>query len=173
MAPVAAIGALTGGAALLVLPAAAFRIVVPVLVLAAVALVAAQPAIVRRLRPSRADAMAPLGRGSLCCSIYGGYFGAAQGVILLAVLGAFLTGGAKQHNGLKNLLASTINSAAAVLFVIVGGTNWLYAACIAVGAMCGAPIGAHIAKNLPARFFRRAIIAFGLVVAAILIARLL
>ncbi len=75
MAPVAAIGALTGGAALLVLPAAAFRTVVPVLVLIAVTLVAAQPAIVRRLRPHARTRWLPLAGSVFCCSMYGGYFG--------------------------------------------------------------------------------------------------
>lgn len=167
--PVAVVGAAIGAALLFVLPSKAFQFAVPVLILISAALVAFQPAIARRLGNRAGHTLwGSLTASVLAASIYGGYFSAAQGVILLGVLGIFLSSGLQQQNALKNLLQATVNVVAAIFFIIAGGTNWLFAGCVAVGALCGAPIGARLARRLPATVFRVAIVVFGIIVAGVM-----
>jgi uncharacterized membrane protein YfcA len=167
--PVAAAGAVGGAALLLVLPGRTFQFVVPVLILISVLLVAFQPLIARRLGTGRGRTLwVGLSFAVFGTSIYGGYFGAAQGVILLGVLGIFLDATLQHQTALKNLLQATVNVVAAVFFIVSGGVDWLFAACVAVGALAGAPLGARLVRRLPARVFRIAIVGFGLVVAAIM-----
>jgi uncharacterized membrane protein YfcA len=168
--PVSALGAAAGAALLLVLPRAAFEVAVPVLILIAVLLVALQPVVAARVQRGRDDTRwAALGACVLGASIYGGYFGAAQGVILLALLGIFLSSTMQSQNAVKNLLQATVNVVAATFFLVTGGAHLGLAACVAAGSLVGAPIGARLARRLPPRVFRYLIVVFGCVVAAVLI----
>ena len=128
----AGLGGLTGAALLLVLPAAAFATIVPVLILVACALVAVQPRLsawvaARRLRlghETRQGGGPILMVGVYLTGIYGGYFGAAQGVILIALLAILIDDELQRLNGLKNVIASVINAVAAIIFIIVAPVAW-------------------------------------------------
>ena len=164
----AAAGGLTGGLLLLALPAAAFDRIVPILILIACLLVAIQPrlsgALVKRHGES-ARHWPPLVAGVYLTGIYGGYFGAAQGVILIALLGIFLPDDLQRLNGLKNVLAGLINAVAAVLFIAVAPVAWAPAVLLAIGAVAGGQVGAHYGRRLSPSLLRVLIITIGLLVA--------
>ncbi|HXX61184.1 MAG TPA: sulfite exporter TauE/SafE family protein [Candidatus Sulfotelmatobacter sp.] len=164
----AAAGGLTGGLLLLALPAAAFDRIVPILILVACLLVAIQPrlsgALVKRHGES-ARHWPPLVAGVYLTGIYGGYFGAAQGVILIALLGIFLPDDLQRLNGLKNVLAGLINAVAAVLFIAVAPVAWAPAVLLAIGAVAGGQVGAHYGRRLSPSLLRVLIITIGLLVA--------
>lgn len=162
-------GGLTGGLLLLVLPAAVFRNVVPVLILVACALVAAQPRLARR-RAAGNGAHRPHGGPALFLSVfatavYGGYFGAAQGVLLIALLGIFVDDTLQRLNAAKNVLAALVNGVAALLFVLLADVAWAPAGLLAVGAVVGGQVGATVGRRIPAGWLRAAIVVVGVVVA--------
>ncbi len=170
LAPAAAVGGIVGGLLLLVLPASAFEVVVPFLVAFSVGLLAVQPRLQRWLsnrRAGRVDSghrehLSPLLVGSVgLVAVYGGYFGAAQGVIFVAVLGVFLVDSLQRLNATKNLLALIANFVAAVLFVAQGGIVWEVSALIAVGSIVGGQLGAHYGRRIPADALRRLMMAVG------------
>jgi uncharacterized membrane protein YfcA len=97
--------------------------------------------------------------------IYGGYFGAAQGVILLATLGVLVPDEMKRTNGLKNVLAGTVNGVAAVLFIVFADVAWPAVALIAIGSVIGGQIGATVGRRIPATLLRLLVVALGLGVA--------
>lgn len=164
----AALGGLTGGLLLLLLPPSAFETIVPALILVACALVLLQPRISRELvrRRTTADAQ-PRGLAVLIflTAIYGGYFGAAQSVILIALLAIFIPDDLQRLNGLKNLLTWVVNLVAAALFVLVARVAWDASALIAVGSIIGGQVGATVGRRLPATALRGLIIVVGVVVA--------
>jgi uncharacterized protein len=166
-------GGITGGVLLLTLPSSVFSSVVPVLILVACALVVAQPWLGRWVNRHRTRHVehggAELYVGIFATGVYGGYFGAAQGVILLALLGIFIDDDLQRLNGVKNVLAAIANSVAAVLFVFSGHVVWEVSALIAAGSVVGAQIGAHLGRRLPARLLRAVIVAIGLIAAVRLI----
>jgi uncharacterized membrane protein YfcA len=159
-------GALIGSTLLLTLPEDAFEVIVPALVLIAIVLVILQPWVnawlaARRIRHH------PHGGPWLWvsvfgCGVYGGYFPAAQGVILLALMGIFLDESLQRVNGVKNVLVGLVNSVAALLFIIVADVNWLAALLIAVGAVLGGFLGALVGRRLPVVVLRTIIVAVGL-----------
>jgi uncharacterized membrane protein YfcA len=164
---VAGLGGLTGGIILLALPAASFQRIVPFLILIACGLVAIQPKLSRRMAARRADGRShtvPLAITLYLTGIYGGYFGAAQGVILIALLGIFIGEGMQRLNALKNVLTATVNGVAAILFILVAPVAWQPAFLIAVGAIIGGQIGAVIGRRLPPLFLRGVIVVVGLFV---------
>ena len=159
------LGAIAGGALLLALPSSVFDAVVPALILLAVALMAFRP------KPTQATHNHTIVAtvAAFLTGIYGGYFGAAQGVILLAVLRLCFTDDLQRLNGLKNVLAGLANAVAAVLFVFFAPyIAWGAAALIAVGSIGGAQLGAHVGRRLPEEMLRRVVIVVGTVVAVIL-----
>ena len=163
------LGGLTGAVLLLTLPSEVFDAIVPVLVLMACALMAVQPRLaawVARRRPedARDVGWAPLTIGFLA-GIYGGYFGAAQGVILLAMLAVFVPDDMKRSNALKNVLAGTVNAVAAIVFVFFADVAWEAVACVAVGAAIGGTLGAQVGRRIPPTVLRVLVIVLGLVVA--------
>jgi uncharacterized membrane protein YfcA len=101
--------------------------------------------------------------------IYGGYFGAAQGVILLSLLGIFIADSLQRLNGVKNVLATIANGVAAVIFVFSADVAWEVAILIAVGSIAGGQFGAHVGRRLPATALRVVIVVVGLVAAIKLI----
>src|SRR5205085_5114306 len=120
-----------------------------------------------RTQPEHSGAVAP----AVCffAGIYGGYFGAAQGIILLATLGVLLPDRLARTNALKNVLAGVVNGVAAVFFVIFGHVAWLAVALIAVGSVVGAWVGARVGKRVPVPVLRGFIVCLGYVVALKLI----
>jgi uncharacterized membrane protein YfcA len=174
LAVVSALGGLSGATLLLVLPSEVFDAVVPVLVLLSCGLMLAQPRLsawVVERRPEDAPDVGPvpLVLGFLA-GVYGGYFGAAQGVILLAILGVFVPDDLTRSNALKNVLAGTVNGVAAVVFILFADVAWGAAALIAVGAVAGGTVGAGIGRRIPASLLRALVVAIGLVVAVRLLA---
>jgi uncharacterized protein len=167
------LGGLTGAILLLTLPSEVFDAVVPILVLMACALMAAQPRLSawvasRRPEGARDVGPAPLAIGYLA-GIYGGYFGAAQGVILLAMLAVFVPDDLTRSNALKNVLAGTVNAVAAVVFIFFADVAWEAVALVAVGAAVGGTLGAQVGRRVPAPVLRALVIVLGLVVAVTLI----
>jgi uncharacterized membrane protein YfcA len=166
------VGAVAGAALLLALPRHVFRHVVPALILAATALVALQPVLAGRLQ-DRARRSAHGGPGLylsvLVTGVYGGYFGAAQGVILLALLGTFLADDLQRLNAAKNVLALVANAVAAVFFVVVTHVAWEAAALIAAGAVVGGQLGGLVGRRLHPAILRVVIIGVGLTAGIVLL----
>jgi uncharacterized protein len=159
------LGAVTGGTLLLALPSSVFDAVVPALILLACALMAVRPsphaAAARNHTPAATVA-------AFLTGIYGGYFGAAQGVIMLAVLRLCFADDLQRLNGLKNVLTGLANAVAALLFIVFAHIAWEAAGLIAVGSVAGAQVGAHVGRRLPEEILRRVVIVVGTVVAVIL-----
>jgi uncharacterized membrane protein YfcA len=163
-----AAGGLTGGLLLLAAPERAFEAVVPYLILVACALMAFQPRLARSMAARRGiEAGHPMGLlvGVYLTGIYGGYFGAAQGVILIALLAIFLTDDLQRLNGLKNWIAGLVNAVAAILFILVAPVDYAVAALLAVGSIVGGQVGATVGRRLPATVLRATVVTVGLIVA--------
>lgn len=160
------LGAIVGAVLLLWLPPGAFKAIVPVLIALALVLVVAQPWLARRLaarQPDRAHRVGPLLlSGVFFAGVYGGYFGAAQGVLLLGLLGVLLSTDLVWVNGIKNLLAGLVNGVAALLFVALGMVAWQPALLIAAGSVVGGLIGGRWGRRLPPTVLRALIIVIGL-----------
>jgi uncharacterized membrane protein YfcA len=168
VAPAAALGGLIGALLLLVLPQQVFNRVVIALIVVAVILVIAQPRITRALSRHRQHrvqrlALPPAVFGT---AVYGGYFGAAQGVIMLALLGILVDDELQRLNGLKNALTVVINGTSAVVFAFSGRVDWKAAAIIAVASLAGGQLGAFGARRLRPEILRVVIVLGG--VAALL-----
>ena len=103
--------------------------------------------------------------GTFAAGTYGGYFGAAQGVLLVGLLGSLLPEPLQRVNGLKNLLSAIVNGVAAVTFVVVRPQeiNWAVVALIAVGSVAGGYVGAGVGRRLPPPVLRSIIIVVGIV----------
>ncbi|HET9829198.1 MAG TPA: sulfite exporter TauE/SafE family protein [Nocardioidaceae bacterium] len=164
------LGGVTGAFLLLVLPAAAFKSIVPVLIGIGLLLVVFQPAISRRVA-ARAESrgVERPEHGALwvwvlvyVTGVYGGYFGAAQGVLLMAVLGIGLTETMQRNNATKNVLAMLVNLVAAVVFLFRAEMNWTAVALIAVGSVIGGQVGATVGRRLPSWALRGFIVVVGL-----------
>jgi uncharacterized membrane protein YfcA len=161
------LGGITGAVLLLVLPATSFEGIVPFLILGAVVLVALQPrlsAAMARRRVGGHGHGLPLLVTVYLTGIYGGYFGAAQGVILMALLGIFLPDDLQRLNGLKNVLALIVNGVAAVLFVLIAPVSWPAALPLAIGSIVGGQLGALVGRRLPPTGLRLVIIVVGTLV---------
>lgn len=161
-----ALGAAGGSVLLLTLPPGAFKAIVPVLIALALVLVVFG----RRINAwfaSRgrhaSEHVTPALWGAICASgIYGGYFGAAQGVLMMGLFGVFLIDDIQRHNGLKNVLAGLVNFVAAVVFVIVGNhIDWAAAGLIAAGSVVGGVLGARIGRRLSPAALRTVIVVIG------------
>ncbi|GAA3245558.1 sulfite exporter TauE/SafE family protein [Pseudonocardia petroleophila] len=164
------LGGAAGAVLLLVLPASAFRAVVPVLIGVAVLLVAVQPWIARALarRPGRSD-RPDVGPAALvataACGVYGGYFGGAQGILLVGLLGTVMTETLQRLNALKNGLVTCVNAVAAGTFLVVAPdqVDWRIVGLIAVGSSAGGLLGSRIGRRLPQSVLRAVIVVVGLV----------
>ena len=172
LAPWSVAGAASGAALLLVLPSGVFAKAVPVLVLGAVGLLAAGPRLSARLDRrgrGRSDAGSTLKVSVFFAAIYGGYFGAAQGVILIALLGLLLPMSLQQANAVKNALALLVNGVAAVAFVLVAHVAWQPALLIAFGSTAGGQVGARYGRRLSSPALRRVVVTFGVIVGFVLL----
>jgi uncharacterized protein len=168
LASASLIGGVVGAVLLLVLPSSAFDAIVPVLIALGVVLVILGPRISARVA-ARAEARGGLpehGAGWVWpavggAGVYGGYFGAAQGVLLMAILGIGVDDTMQRHNATKNVLAGIVNAIAAVLFVVVADVDWAAAGLIAVGSVVGGQVGATVGRRLPANVLRAIIVVVG------------
>ena len=160
------LGGIIGAILLLSLPPDAFETIVPVLIALALVLVILQPWLSRRLAERR-DRVRPHGgpllwTGVFGTGIYGGYFGAAQGVILLALTGIAIPEDLQRLNALKNVLAGAVNGVAAVIFIFFASVAWLPAVLLAVGSAAGGQLGAKIGRRLPPAVLRGLIVVVGI-----------
>jgi hypothetical protein len=164
-------GAVTGAVLLLALPSSVFKAAIPALVLVATVLMAIQPRVSSWLaaRGERhVHGGAPLLVGVFLTGIYGGYFGAAQGVILISLLAIFIEDDLQRLNGTKNALALIVNGVAAVVFILSTSVSWSVVALIAAGSTIGGQLGGHYGRRLPAEVLRVCIVVVGLGVAIVL-----
>jgi uncharacterized protein len=160
-----AVGAVVGAALLLVSSEDLFEAIVPFLILAACALLAAQPALSKRLGPGSSGGGAHrsprLHAGAFLSAVYGGYFGAGLGIMLLAVLALSLDDDLQRLNALKGLLSFVIGLATVAVFVAFGPVRWGAALIMAVASFAGGHAGVAVARRLPAYVLRGLVIAFG------------
>lgn len=177
MAPVSVLGALVGSVLLIVLPGSVFQTVVPVLIGVALLLVVAQPIVQPMIatRLSREQGKGEERKGVDervgiplliiigLLGVYGGYFGAAQGILLIVTLALAFRRPFAEANGLKNLLTAIVNLVAALVFVVLGldSVDWGAVAGIAIGSTIGGTVGARAAKRLPQPVYRGVILVVG------------
>ncbi len=173
-------GGLAGAIALLALPAGVFKLIVPILIIGGCTLVILQPQlsgwVAKRTKDrAEADGDEPAGTspfllaGVFLTGVYGGYFGAAQGVILVGLLGVFLSDSLQRINAGKNVLVTIVNTTAAVVFMIFAHVAWLAVGLIAVGSAIGGLIGAKVGRRLPPLALRIIIVIIGVISAVKLI----
>jgi uncharacterized protein len=159
------LGGITGAVLLLSLPGSAFEAIVPALIALAVLLVVAQPWLTRVLAERRGRVRphgGPLLWGGVFgTGVYGGYFGAAQGVILLALMGIAIPEDLQRLNALKNVLAALVNGVAAAIFVGFATVAWLPVLLLAVGSAAGGQLGARIGRRLAPAVLRGVIVVVG------------
>ena len=174
--PASLLGAIVGSWLLLHLPESAFEVVVPILLVLALLLVVAQPRIQRwaRERADRAgrdaNELTPTRRnllvaGTGAVGVYGGYFTAAQGILLVGVMGALLQETMQRMNAAKNLLSLVVNVVAAAAYTLVASDriNWAAAGLIAVGSLIGGFVGSAYGRRLSAPVLRAAIVVLGVI----------
>lgn len=170
LAPMSLIGSIAGALLLLRLPASAFAAIVPVLIGISLVLVLIQPrlsgALAARRRNGEAGRVgAAAAIGVLLAGVYGGYFGAAQGVLLVGLLGSLLAESLQRVNATKNFLSAVVTGVAAVTFLVVcpQAVNWWVVLLIAVGSMLGGLLGARIGRRLPSGGLRVVIVTIGVI----------
>jgi len=168
LTPFAIAGAVGGAALLLHTSAQAFADIAPWLVLAAAALFAVQPLLTRALgtvshdHPTRwVGAVA----GTFAASVYGGYFGAGMGVVLLAVLGLALPDTLARTSGMRTVLSVLANGVAAIVFMLRFSLTWSVVALLAAGSLVGGWVGARVARSLPAAWLRLIVVVIGVATA--------
>jgi len=173
LAPLSFLGAVTGAILLLWLPESAFDAIVPVLIAAAVLLVLFGPrlkawAAARHPDHDSGGRRVMLAVGVFGAGVYGGYFGAAQGVLMVGIMSALMIISLQRINGLKNVLVTIANAVAAVIFIVVAPdrVNWLVAALIATGAILGGFVGARYGRRLSPVVLRRVIVVVGVLAIA-------
>lgn len=169
----------TGGAILLLrTPSTTFDRLVPLLILGATLLLAAQEMITRRLafiaeahENPTAGWVVFVFTFQFLVGVYGGYFGAGIGILMLAALGLIGMTDLHQMNGLKNLLAICINGVAAIYFAISGAVDWNDGLIMAGGAIVGGVLGARLAHRFGRKFVRRFVVAIGLIMTVVMLVR--
>lgn len=180
LAPASVVGGLLGAFFLLRTPSRVFASIVPLLILFATILFAVQEPLTRRFQrdPSASSERVRSSRWWICAmvfqfavAVYGGYFGAGIGILMLAALGVLGLTDIHQMNGLKNFFAVCINVVAASYFALRGTVDWKYTAIMVAGAIAGGYGGAGLARRLGRRFVRLAVVLIGLAMAASLLFR--
>jgi uncharacterized protein len=166
LALTSAAGAAAGAALLLVSPASVFEAIVPWLILAACGLLALQP---RAAPAGRQRSPLALHAAIFAATVYGGYFGAGLGIMLLAILGVFVDDDLQRLNALKGVLSLLVAIVSAVGFALFGPVAWDAAAIVGVTCLAGGALGVGVARRLPARVLRGAVIAYGVGVAIALL----
>jgi uncharacterized membrane protein YfcA len=161
------VGGAVGAVLLLSLPAGAFSAIVPALIVVGLLLVALQPRISTWVDARHGGARGVDGPwwvwpAVLVAGVYGGYFGAAQGVILMGVLGIGISDSLQRLNGVKNVLAGLVNGIAGLIFAIVADVDWTVVVLLAVGSVIGGQVGATVGRRLPPTVLRIFIVIVGL-----------
>ncbi len=175
LAPAAVLGGVAGALILLATPEHSFRRLAPFLILLACALLAAQPRLAARLGAADPTAAATTGvgpaawAGVLAAGVYGSYFGAGLGVLLLGVLGILVRDDLQRSNALKGLLSLVINAAGVVVFLASGRVAWAFAAVLAVSAALGGTLGVSVARRLRPAALRAGVVGLGVAVAVVLL----
>jgi len=164
-------GGLLGAVLLDLSPPGVFEALVPFLILFSCALLLAQPAAKRALDRRERASSGTVGAhvGSFLAAIYGGYFGAGLGIMLLAVLGLFLEEDLQRQNALKGLLSLLIAGVAGVYFALFSPVAWAAAAVMAVTSLMGGQLGVRLARRLSPAALRGVVIVFGVTVALVLL----
>lgn len=171
MMPLSFVGSVIGASLLLVLPADAFKAIVPVLIAIALVLVLAGPRLQRMGAERHGEGARPawypwaIGVGVLVAGMYGGYFGAAQGVLLMGIFSALSSEPLQRLNGYKNVLSLIVNFVAAVMFLVFAHDHidWLIVVLIGVGSLLGGILGARIGRRIPPTVLRGLIVVIGVV----------
>ena len=173
LAPYSFLGALTGAILLLKLPESAFNAIVPALIASGLLLVLLGPRLQAWAATRHPDDDSPGRRllltiGIFATGVYGGYFGAAQGVLLVGVMSVLMVISLQRINGLKNVLATVANAVAAVVFILVGRDliDWSVAGLIAAGALAGGYVGAKVGRRLSPVLLRGLIVIIGVLAIA-------
>ncbi|MDP8976981.1 MAG: sulfite exporter TauE/SafE family protein [Actinomycetota bacterium] len=158
------LGGLAGAALLLALPPGVFEAVVPALVAISSILVLAQPRLRRYLQAGEGTARGgvALTVSVFLTSVYGGYFGAAQGVLLLGVLGLLLGDNLQRLNAMKNVLAATVNGVAGGVYLLLAPVAWPAALVLAASSIVGGQVGGHVGRRIPETGLRVVVGAVGL-----------
>jgi uncharacterized membrane protein YfcA len=166
------LGSIVGAVLLLWLPPSAFKAIVPVLIGVGCVLVIIGPWLTRRIAARRerlgvteVSAVGPpwLFVAIIFTGMYGGYFGAAQGVLVMAIMGVAVAETLPRINGLKNVLVMIANAVAGVVFVIISEVDWWIVLALAVGSVLGAQVGARVGRKLPPIVYRVVIVSVGVV----------
>ena len=170
LVPASFCGGVVGALLLLLLPPDAFQAIVPVLIAIAALLVIFGPAIQRRAARARPTDETPLRHralmaGVFLAGVYGGYFGAAQGVLLIGLMNVLLSIGLQQINAVKNVLSTVVNLVAAITFMIVAWSQirWGVAGLIAIGSLTGGYLGARVGRRMPPWLLRTLIVLISIV----------
>jgi hypothetical protein len=168
LVPAAVLGGVAGGWLLLATPTKVFSGFVPYLILFATVLLAAKSVLARLGGQPKAETRttrhaAVLFIGQLAVSVYGGYFGAGMGILMLAALGLYGLADFHERNAIKNLLAATTNGLASLFFVLAGAIRWDDALALGVGSVMGGLIGAAVGRRLSSRALEGVAIAVGVV----------
>jgi len=171
-----AIGAVAGALLLLGLPAELFEAVVPWLILFTCLLVGAQPEISKLLRrrhdivpPDRTTITPVTTFFAALTGVYGGYFGAGSGVMMMAVLGFGLDLDLRIVNALKTLAVLAANAVASVIFLFLADLDWSAIAVLALGSVIGGYVGAHIGRKLPSTLLRAGVVSAGVTAAVVML----
>lgn len=162
-------GAAAGAALLLVSPASVFEAIVPWLILAACGLLAVQPRVAAAAWRRRERSSLALHAAVFAATVYGGYFGAGLGIVLLAILGVFVDDELQRLNALKGVLSLLVAVVTAVGFAVFGPVAWDAAAIVGVTCLLGGALGVSVARRLSAAVLRGAVIAYGMAVAIVLL----
>jgi uncharacterized protein len=161
------LGGVIGAVLLLTLPASAFKAIVPAFIVIALVAILMQDRLIAMLGSRRRPAHAhpgPLAMVAVLVSgVYGGYFGAAQGIMLLAILGLAIADELQRINAVKVVLAGLVNLVAGVIFVFAAHVSWAPAGLIAGGSILGGVLGARWGRQLPPLGLRALIVAVGIV----------
>jgi uncharacterized protein len=175
--PVSLLGSIVGAILLLKLPESAFNAIVPILIGASLLLVLLGPRLQAWAAARHPDHDSPgrhvlISVGVFAAGVYGGYFGAAQGILLVGIMSVLMTIGLQRVNALKNVLSTVVNAVAALTFMLVAWQriNWSVAALIAVGSLAGGYVGARVGRALSPVLLRGVIVLVGVLAIAKMVA---
>jgi uncharacterized protein len=169
LAPASVAGALVGAVLLFVLPAHSFNAIVPALIALGLLMVIVGPSVQKHTATAQHErsestlARVLLTAGIFVLGVYGGYFGAAQGILLVGLMGMILSDSIQRLNAIKNVLATLVNLAAALTFIAFANhyIAWSVVALISSGAFLGGYLGARFGRRLPPPVLRALIVVIG------------